>query len=75
MKLTKNWKKLHKSYTIIFSVIGVLVSLSEAILPSMGLIQPFLDPATYGIIMFCLSVCAAVGRYIQQTNVDSENES
>lgn len=70
MKLVSNWKKLHKSYTVILSVIGVLVSLSEAILPSMGLIQPFMDPMTYGIIMFCLSVGVAVGRYIQQASVE-----
>lgn len=73
MKLTKNWKKLHKSYTIIFSIIGILVSLSEAILPSMGFIQPVLDPITYGIIMFCLSVCVAIGRYIQQSGVSEED--
>ncbi|MNQ65674.1 hypothetical protein D3C85_801340 [compost metagenome] len=73
MKLVSNWKKLHKSYTVILSIVGVLVSLSEAILPSMGLIQPILDPVTYGAIMFCLSVCVAVGRYLQQASVEQDD--
>lgn len=73
MKLVGNWKKLYKSYTVLLSVIGTLVSLFEIILPAMGLLQPALDPATYGMIMFTLTVLIGVGRYIKQGSVATKD--
>ncbi len=77
MKLVKNWKKLHKSFTVIASVFASLVGLLEVILPHMGLLQPVLDPITFGYVMFILTVLIAIGRYIQQDSIveKSENES
>ena len=66
MRLVDNWKKLHKSFTVIMSFLGFLLSVIEIILPQMGLIQPFLDPVTYGTLMFVMTVAIGVGRYIQQ---------
>lgn len=65
-RLANNWKKLHKSFTVIMSFLGILLSVVEIILPQMGLIQPFLDPTTYGILMFSMTVAIGIGRYIQQ---------
>lgn len=76
MKLVKNWKKLHKSFTVILSALGTLIGLIEVILPQMGLIQPFMEPATYGILMFTMTVAIGIGRYIQQDTIkgDDPNE-
>lgn len=66
LKLASNWKKLHKSFTVLLGLAGSVVGLIEVILPQMGIIQPFMEPSTYGMIMFGMSVAVAVGRYIQQ---------
>lgn len=73
MKLVDNWKKLHKSFTVVFSVAGAVLSLAEIVLPAMGLLQPMLDPATYGLVMFGLTTATGVGRYIRQEVVDGED--
>lgn len=70
MQLVPNWKKLHKSYTVILSILAAILSLMEIIMPAMNLIQPVLDPATYGVIMFILTVGIGIGRYIRQESVD-----
>lgn len=74
VRLVKNWKKLHKSFTVIMSILGFLLSLIEIVLPQMGFIQPFLDPATYGIAMFLMTVAIGVGRYIQQDNLKDKED-
>ena len=66
VKLVSNWKKLHKSFTVIMSFLGILLSVVEIILPQMGLNQTLLDPTTYGILMFSMTVAIGIGRYIQQ---------
>ena len=66
MKAVDNWKKLHKSSTVVLSIIGTLVSLMEIVLPQMGLLQPVLDPVTYGVVMFILTIMIGIGRYVQQ---------
>lgn len=72
MQLSDNWKYLHKAYSFIFALLGVALSLVEVILPHLGLLQPFLDPGTYGVLMFLLTVGAAVGRYIKQDLADGK---
>lgn len=74
IKPVKNWKKLHKSSTVIMSCLAAVIGLIEVILPQMGLIQPFLDPATYGILMFVMTVLIGVGRYIQQDSIKPEDK-
>ena len=72
LRLVANWKVLHKSLTIILSMLGFLVGLIEVVLPHLGLLQPFLDPATYGFIMFGLTIAIAAGRYIQQESLETK---
>jgi hypothetical protein len=67
--LVSNWKTLHKSFTVILSVIASIIGLIEVVLPHLGMLQPFLDPTTYGILMFGLTVSIAIGRYINQDSV------
>jgi hypothetical protein len=74
LRLVANWKSLHKSLTVILSMLGFLVGLVEVILPHLGLLQPFLDPATYGFIMFGLTIAIAVGRYIQQESLEVKKD-
>jgi hypothetical protein len=52
-----------------------LIGLIEVVLPHLGLIQPFLDPATYGFIMFGLTIAIAVGRYVQQESVKGAKDA
>lgn len=66
LQLAPNWEKLHKSFTVILSFLAATLSFVEVVLPHMGLIQPFLDPATYGFLMFSMSVSIGIGRYIKQ---------
>lgn len=70
IKLVDNWKVLHKSYTIILSVLATIIGLLEVILPQMGILQPILDPVTYGTIMFIMTVSIAIGRYLKQDSVE-----
>ena len=72
MKLEDDYKHLHKSYTIIIAVIAILISMIEVILPTMGLLQPFLTETQYGITMFVLTVMTAIGRYINQDLSDGK---
>ena len=72
LRLVANWKVLHKSLTIILSMLGFLVGLIEVVLPHLGLLQPFLDPATYGFIMFGLTIAIAAERYIQQESLETK---
>lgn len=74
IKVVKNWKTLHKSCTIVLSALGFLVGLVEVVLPHFQLIQPFLDPATYGFIMFGLTIAIAIGRYVKQEDLKEEAE-
>ena len=73
--LVKNWKSLHKSFTVILSVLASLFGLLEVVLPHMGILQPMLDPATYGIIMFCMTVAIGLGRYINQEALSKAESS
>lgn len=73
LRLVKNWNKLHKSSTVIMSILAAVIGLIEVILPQMGLIQPFLDPATYGVLMFVMTVLIGIGRYIQQDSIKPED--
>ena len=72
LRLHKDWQYLHKAYSVIFSSIGFLISLTEVILPSVGLLQPVLSPETYGTVMFALTVLTLGGRYIQQDLKDGK---
>lgn len=75
LKVVNNWKTLHKSCTVILSALGFLIGLIEVVLPHLGLIQPFLDPATYGFIMFGLTIAIAIGRYVQQESVKGAKDA
>ena len=55
------------------SMLAAVIGLIEVILPQMGLIQPFLDPATYGVLMFVMTVLIGIGRYIQQDSIKPED--
>lgn len=72
MKLEDNYKQLHKSYSVILTVIAILISLIDVVLPTMGLLQSVLTNEQYGITMFVLTVMAAIGRYIKQDLSDGK---
>lgn len=73
-KLADNWKGLHKSSTVILSIIGILISLSDILLTNMGFIQAVIPQEYYGYTMFGLSVLIAVCRYIKQEALSAKIE-
>jgi hypothetical protein len=64
--LAPNSGKLHKSSTVILSVIAVLFALVELINQNLMLIAPVLAPGVYPWIAFGLAVATGAGRYFQQ---------
>lgn len=68
-KIVQNWKQVLKSYSFVFNVIAVLVTVIDIVLPYMSLIQPVFGPTTYGVLMFTLNVAGGVGRLIKQPSV------
>lgn len=74
MKLVSNWKYLHKTYTVLLSLLGLLIGVIDVIIPMMTNIQPFFEPSTYGIIMIVLHITITVARYIQQESLETSIE-
>jgi hypothetical protein len=68
-RIVEDWKDVFKTYSFIFHVLSVILTLIEIILPYMFLIEPMFTPATYGVIMFVLNVAGGVGRFLKQKSV------
>lgn len=64
--LVPNWKKVLKTYSFWIGIASVLLTLLEQVLPFVGLLEPTMSAATYGITMFVLNVSAVVFRMIKQ---------
>lgn len=67
-----NWRQVIRTYSFVFHVIAALVTLIDVVLPYMSLIEPAMDKASYGILMFALNVAGAVGRLIKQPEVSGD---
>lgn len=65
--IVKDWKHVLKTYSFVFHVVAVLVTLIDIVLPAMSLLEPVMDHSTYGVVMFVLNVAGGVGRFINQT--------
>lgn len=70
LPLAPNWRKLHKTYTVVLSGVGSVFGIFEVVLPHMGYIQPQIPEQAYGWILFAMSVAIGVGRYIKQESVE-----
>lgn len=66
LTIVPNWRKVLLTYSFWIGVVSILLTLVEQILPFVGLLEPTMSAATYGIVMFCLNVSAVVFRLVKQ---------
>ena len=80
MKLTENASKLHKSATVISSIILVVISILQIIQPYLSILEPVISPAIFPWVSAAMGIIIGIGRYIYQDlsdgildgNVDGE---
>lgn len=72
MRVTANWRRLHRSYTVIFSVL--LVALS-AVYEHLPLLQAVLPSRGFAAISMIIGVVIAVMRYIDQPGLQQPPET
>lgn len=72
IKLVDNANSLHKSYSVILTVIIAILSVVEMLLPSMGLIEASMSPEMYGKVVFGLTILSVIGRYVKQHSVSGK---
>lgn len=65
--IVKDWKHVLKTYSFVFHVVAVLVTIIDIVLPAMSLLEPVMDHTTYGVVMFVLNVAGGIGRFINQS--------
>lgn len=71
-KIVSNWRDVFKTYSFLFHVAAVVLTIIEIILPWMSLIESTMDPKTYGIVMFVLNVSGGIGRFIKQERLKAD---
>ena len=72
LELVENWKRVLFTYSFWTNVVSLLLTFVEQILPFMGLLEPTMSTATYGILMFVLNASAIVFRMIKQKKLDAK---
>lgn len=65
--LVPNWKKLYKSWTIIFSV---LFGLANLVMGGLYLLTPFMSPTTFAVVNFVLYMVVGIGRMLKQDGLE-----
>lgn len=66
MKLVPNAKVLHKTYTIIFSIFLIVLSVLEIAQPYIATLGGVISPAMFPWITAGLGIAIGVGNYIKQ---------
>lgn len=72
--LVKNKKKLHKSSTVILSIVLATLAVLEIVNQSIGLLSPILPSDMYPWVSFGLAVAIGVGRYIKQQSIKPKED-
>lgn len=72
LKLMPNWRKIFRKYSFIFTILAVITGLAGFILPHIAFLQPALDQATYGMVMFVFSVLAGAAQFFKQNKLHAE---
>lgn len=75
-KLTKSWRRLHRSYTVI---LGLALALASAAYEHLPLFQSLMPPARFAWLSAGMGVLIALLRYVdqpclRQPNADDEIE-
>ena len=71
-KLADNSGKLHKTSTVILSVLLVILSLLEIVQPYLEVFAPIFAPGVFPFISAGVGIAIAVGRYIKQDLADGK---
>jgi hypothetical protein len=65
-RLASNWRRLHRSYTVILSVLLALLSAAQDQWP---LFQSFITPQRFAVVSMVLALVIAVFRYLEQPSL------
>lgn len=66
LKLAPNWRRLHRSYTVMFSVMLALLSAAQDQWP---LFQSFITPKRFALVSLVLAILIAIFRYLEQPSL------
>ncbi len=70
-RLAPNWRRLHRSYTVILSLLLAVLSAAQDQWP---LFQNFLSPTRFAVVSMVLAVLIVVLRYVDQQSVSEGKE-
>ena len=66
--LAHNSRKLHKSSTVVLSVLLFVITLLEILQPHVEILAPLmLPPGSYPFVSAGISIAIGVGRYVSQS--------
>lgn len=72
IQLEADKKVLHKSYTVIFSVFLIILSILEIIQPYIAFLESVIPANVFPWVTAGLGITIAVGRYIKQDLSDGK---
>ena len=72
IKLEEDKKVLHKSYTVIFSVFLIILSILEIIQPYIAFLESVIPANVFPWLTAILGITITVGRYIKQDLSDGK---
>ncbi len=65
-RLAPNWRRLHRSYTVILSAVLALLSAAQDQWP---LFQAFISPERFAVVALVLALVITVVRYLEQPSL------
>ena len=72
IQLEEDKKVLHKSYTVIFSVFLIILSILEIIQPYVAFLESVIPANVFPWVTAGLGITIAIGRYIKQDLSDGK---
>jgi len=72
IKLVEEKRVLHKTYTVILSVLLILLSILEIIQPYLLMVEPVIPTNIFPWVSAIIGVAIGVGRYIKQDLADGK---
>ena len=72
IELAENKSVLHKSYTVIFSVFLIILSILEIIQPYVAFLEAVIPANVFPWVTAGLGITIAIGRYIKQDLSDGK---
>lgn len=66
LEVVPHWRKIFFTWSFLFHITSVLLTLVDQILPFVGLLEPTMTTQTYAIMMFTLNALGIFSRFIKQ---------